>query len=845
MKKTILLLSTVLMTMLGYSQHYASKSDAKRGIIRPAQNISQTQPIQQRNVLTTYFSEDFENGLGAWNVADLDGDTYTWDVFEMGANYSHSGTKIATSASYIGGGVGALTPDNLLISPPIDLTAASGTTVLEWFVAAQDQTWPSEVYRVLISTTGGSDLNNYTEIYPDETVQAGGPDGNNYWKRIVDISSYNGQTVYVCFEHHNVTDMFRINIDDVSVYSVDITDAGVTEISAPNNDTSCSLGSAEDVTITVFNYGGTHLTDFEVSYSIDGGTPVTEQVTGVDIAPASSYDYTFNQQADLSNLGYYEITASVQVANDADNSNDSKTVSVTNGDGSLVIEVDSDNNGGQAWRLVDSGNNIVASHGSYQWNVSESTTVCLLDNDCYTFFWTSESGSSNVVTLTYNGTQIDQTTATGNYEVYAIGGNCSPIDAYLTGLDIPAYGLINTPIDIKGTVKNVGTDPITSFDVTYTVDNGTPVGPYNVSGLNLSNGDTYDFIHDVQYTPANSGLVNIEVTISNVNAGNTETNLGNNVMSKQVNVASQITQKIPLYEEFTSSTCSPCATFNNNYFNQQFLNNNTGKYNLIKYQVWWPGSGDPYTTPEVEDRVNYYGINAAPTLLIDSYDTTQFDTGILQQNLDYVYSIPSVMELSAIHTIDATNSMAYVRVNVNPFVNGNYTLRCAVVERMTTGNATTNGETEFYNVMMKMVPDANGTSVSFTADTPQTIDLSASLNGTFIEEMTDLDIIVFIQDDNDKTVMQSAKSVESPNAVNEQAFSEVKLYPNPANNTLFVQQAEGLDIQIFTTGGSLVYSQNDLNKNNTIRLDNLSQGVYIVKLINNDQTAVRKLIITK
>jgi hypothetical protein len=844
MKKTILLFASVLMTLVGYSQHFASKSDAVKGIVRPAQTISQTQTVQRNTLNTTYFTDDFENGLGSWTTADLDGDTYTWDVFDMGSSYAHSGTKVATSASYIGG-VGPLNPDNLLISPAIDLSSATGTTVLEWFVAAQDQSWPSEVYRVLISTTGGTDLNNYTEIYPDETVQAGGPEGNYYWKRIVDISSYNGQTVYVCFEHHNVTDMFRINIDDVSVYSVDVTDAGITDITAPSNETSCSLSSAEDVTVTIFNYGGTHLTDFDVSYTIDGGTPVTEHVSGVDIAPASSYNYTFNQQADLSNLGYYEISASVQAAGDVDSSNDSKTINVTSGDANLVIEVASDNNGGQAWTLVDSGNNVIASHGSYQWNITETTTVCLLDNDCYTFHWVSETGTSNTVTLTYNGTQINQTTATGNYDVFAIGGNCSATDAALTELNIPNYGLINAPMDIQGTVQNQGSDPITSFDVTYTVDGGTQVGPYNVTGINLATGDTYDFIHDVQFTPANSGIVNIEVSISNVNGGNNDTNLNNNVMSKQVNIASQATQRIPLYEEFTSSTCSPCATFNSDYFNQQFLNNNTGRYNLIKYQVWWPSPGDPYTTPEVSDRVSYYGINSAPTLLIDSYETTQFDTGILQQNLDFVYNMPAVMEVNAIHTVDVSNSMAYVRVTVNPYVTGNYTLRCAVVERTTTGNVGGNGETEFYNVMMKMVPDANGMPISLTTDTPQTFDISASLNGTFIEEMTDLDIIVFIQDDNDKSIMQSAKSVDSPNAVNEQVFNEVKLYPNPAKNTLFVQQAEGLNIQIFTIGGSLVYSQNNLNKNNTIRLDNLSQGVYIVKLIKDDQTAVRKLIITK
>ena len=34
-----------------------------------------------------------------------------------------------------------------------------------------------------------------------------------------DLSAYAGQTVYIAFRHYNVTDMFRLNLDDVEVYS--------------------------------------------------------------------------------------------------------------------------------------------------------------------------------------------------------------------------------------------------------------------------------------------------------------------------------------------------------------------------------------------------------------------------------------------------------------------------------------------------------------------------------------------------------------------------------------------------------------------------------------------------
>ena len=47
----------------------------------------------------------------------------------------------------------------------------------------------------------------------------------------------------------------------------------------------------------------------------------------------------------------------------------------------------------------------------------------------------------------------------------------------------------------------------------------------------------------------------------------------------------------PLYEEFTSSTCGPCAFAN--AILDPLLMANEGTHSLIKYQMNWPGSGDP------------------------------------------------------------------------------------------------------------------------------------------------------------------------------------------------------------------------------------------------------------
>ena len=103
-------------------------------------------------------------------------------------------------------------------------------------------------------------------------------------------------------------------------------DAGVVDITAP---VSGALTNSEQVTITIFNYGQNDISNFDVTYQIDGGATVTETYSGT-IASASTAQFTFSQTADLSNEGQtYSITASTDLSGDEDAANDSFTKDIT------------------------------------------------------------------------------------------------------------------------------------------------------------------------------------------------------------------------------------------------------------------------------------------------------------------------------------------------------------------------------------------------------------------------------------------------------------------------------------------------------------------------------------
>ena len=156
-------------------------------------------------------------------------------------------------------------------------------------------------------------------------------------------------TAYTALE--NDMDLFNDTLSTM-VLHLQPNDIGVTSIADPNSGS--GLSATETVKVSIENFGGATQTDFEVSYTLDGGTPVTETVAGPLEGPGS-IEYTFTTTADLSVLGSYAFTAYTSLPGDSDETNDSSTKLVENsmcmpsancavGDGFQLFEVTTINN---------------------------------------------------------------------------------------------------------------------------------------------------------------------------------------------------------------------------------------------------------------------------------------------------------------------------------------------------------------------------------------------------------------------------------------------------------------------------------------------------------------------
>ncbi|MBZ0241711.1 MAG: choice-of-anchor J domain-containing protein, partial [Bacteroidales bacterium] len=183
------------------------------------------------------FFEGFEDGTlpTGWVTYDVDGDTYNWDntAVEFDIFTAHTGLYCMTSASYRND-VGALTPNNWLVTPAIE---AGNTSMLSFWVTAQDPLYANEQYYVKVSTTG-----NAVADFTETVHSAFSP--TSWGEVTVDLSAFAGETIYIAFQHADVSDMFFIKLDDVAVTNTP-TRAATTEPVLAGNSTAVPFKTAD------------------------------------------------------------------------------------------------------------------------------------------------------------------------------------------------------------------------------------------------------------------------------------------------------------------------------------------------------------------------------------------------------------------------------------------------------------------------------------------------------------------------------------------------------------------------------------------------------------------------
>ena len=274
--------------------------------------------------------------VNCWTILDADNDGYSWTTDIVNG-------KIG-SASYING-VGALNPDNWFISPLVQFPAG-GTYTLSWTTSALDTNYYDEHYGIFVSTTGTSPSNftmvqQYTMTTGAEATQT------------LDLSAYAGQNVYIAFRHWNVSDVYWMLLDNIS-----ITASGVTQYTINVQSANPAMGSVSG--------GGTFA----------AGTTTT-------ISATANSGYHFTQWND-------------------GNTNATRTITV-NGNATYTAYFAANTQQQYTITVLSSNNNWGSVEGSGTYNAGATVTIRAIPNNGYYFLQWNDGNTNATRTITVTG----------------------------------------------------------------------------------------------------------------------------------------------------------------------------------------------------------------------------------------------------------------------------------------------------------------------------------------------------------------------------------------------------------------------------------------------------------
>ena len=308
--------------------------------------------------------------------------------------------------------------------------------------------------------------------------------------------------------------------------------------------------------------------------------------------------------------------------------------------------------------------------------------------------------------------------------------------------------------EISFTVQNLGITAITSFEARFETDDNviTETFKTNIETLEVKE---FTFSQVAYLTP---GSHKLKVELTSVN-GENDGNKDNNIKERGIEIGMGYASKTPMIEHFSSSTCSYCVE--PNQIIKQVLADNPGKYTYTKYPTKFPGLGDPYTTDEVKQRVNYYQVSGAPEFYLNGF-WKQYEI-VSPEDINNSFGSPTFADVRGAfivegNTITVTaDFMSYIKMDsVRAYISIN--------EKTTTENTRPaseggNGETEFHHIMMKL-NDVEGQVLNLKAGEPQRVEFTYDMSKTNMEEINDLEVALWLQNYNTHEIYNSRYALE-------------------------------------------------------------------------------------
>lgn len=317
-----------------------------------------------------YF-QNFEEWAGGWTVGE-ESQNASWEFGEPTGNaintaFSGNNAWVTNlSGSYLNN------ESSFLLSPCLDFSSFEEDPIISFFLNfisenCCDRAWLES------STDGGmtwmkvGTFGEGVNWYNDETNDAWAGDGNfEGWAYASNTLSGTAglddvRLRFVLSSDQGIANE-GVGLDDIFIGTPLEND--LVMVNAVNAGAEC--GSASDsISIVIGNYGQTTQNGFQISYQVNGGETITEEITGISLEPGGQLSYTFQTSFNSAPIGAYEIRAWTDADNEILRQNDTTVLSFINALALPFAENFENRNTLGAWSIDDdaaltSGHNNVS-----------------------------------------------------------------------------------------------------------------------------------------------------------------------------------------------------------------------------------------------------------------------------------------------------------------------------------------------------------------------------------------------------------------------------------------------------------------------------------------------------
>lgn len=434
----------------------------------------------------------------------------------------------------------------------------------------------------------------------------------------------------------------------------------------------------------------------------------------------------------------------------------------------------------------------------------------------------------------------------------------------------PAYTAQGSYIPVSLTVSNEGSSPLTSFDVTYTVNGGNEE-TFNVSNINVASFATYT--HSFSAAADGLGVNTIAITVSNPNNDdNGEVNYATASCSTNVYDPATVTQRTTVLEHFTTARCPNCPPAHERL--EAAVNGKENRVVWIAHHVGY--YTDDMTISESNQMMAFYndgGSTYAPAIMLDRNQdfVTDNDPGPIffpgadvEQVISNAISTPAVVEMNISNVnYDPQSRQLSLTVSGNFLSDMTFDsprLSVYIMQDHIIGTQSgANGKYEHNHVIRACITDVWGDATAITTTTAGST-FSKTYTYTLPTKMRadKAWVAAFVSNYstnvNNCRIANATKTGYLLNTTDPttgigdvQASMNVVTYPNPATEMVYVSTESTIrSYEMVDAMGRQVMAQENVNADILeLNVNSLAAGVYFISVTTDRGVATQRFTVAK